>query len=85
MTLTLLRQDYCYKKRAREKREMQMNEWMNEWMIRSLIYCCVQDNYMQGLIAQKVPLLNWCLDSLGCAWKGLIGNYANDGGYLLDH
>jgi hypothetical protein len=54
-------------------------------MIQLSINGCVQDNYIQGLIAQKVPLLKRCLDSQGCARKGLIGYHLNDGAYLLDH
>jgi hypothetical protein len=54
-------------------------------MIQLLINCYVQDVYIQGLIAQKVPLLNRCLDSQRCARKGLIGYHLNDGAYLLDH
>jgi hypothetical protein len=58
---------------------------MNDWLIRLFVNCCVQDNYIQGLIAQKVSFLNRCLDSQGCAWKDLIGYHPNDGAYLLDH
>jgi hypothetical protein len=39
----------CYESRARDKRELQM--------IRLSINCCVQDKYIQGLIAQKVSCL----------------------------
>jgi hypothetical protein len=49
-----------------------------------MINYCVQDDYIQGLIAQKVPLLNRCLDSQGCARNGLICYHPNDGTYLLD-
>jgi hypothetical protein len=66
--------DNVLRMRAREKRELQM--------IPLSINCCVQDN---RLIAKKVPLLNKCVDSQGCAGRGLIGYHLNDSAYLLDH